>query len=146
MNFEQIKRIREELDLTQKEIANMLNVTRSAYSLWEIGKNVIPLKKLNDFCNHFKLSLDYVVGLSDKNRKNLNYVEINPKELGKRIKLARKELNLTQEKIAEKFNTTHSAISAYENGVTLIPTLFLIELSKISNVSLDFFCGKCDIK
>ena len=146
MNFEQIKRIREELDLTQKEIANILNVTRSAYSLWEIGKNVIPLKKLNDFCNHFKLSLDYVVGLSDKNRKNLNYVEINPKELGKRIKLARKELNLTQEKIAEKFNTTHSAISAYENGVTLIPTLFLIELSKISNVSLDFFCGKCDIK
>ena len=146
MNFEQIKRIREELDLTQKEIANMLNVTRSAYSLWEIGKNVIPLKKLNDFCNHFKLSLDYVVGLSDKNRKNLNYVEINPKELGKRIKLARKELNLTQEKIAEKFNTTHSAISAYENGVTLIPTLFLIELSKISNVSLDFFCGKCNIK
>ena len=53
----------------------------------------------------------------------------------------RKKLKLTQEKLAKKFNTTHSAISAYENGITLIPTIFLIEFSKISNKSIDWFCS-----
>ena len=42
MYFDNIKRIREENDLTQREIADILGVKRSAYSLWEIGKNIIP--------------------------------------------------------------------------------------------------------
>ena len=117
MNFDKIKYIREEKELTQKEMADILNVTRSAYSLWEINKNIIPLVKLNEFCNKFSLSLDYVVNLSNIKNKQLNYCEINIKELGKRLKQVRKELKLTQEKLAQKFNTTHSAISAYENGV-----------------------------
>ena len=146
MNFDRIKYIREEKELTQSEMANILDVTRSAYSLWEIKKNIIPLPKLNEFCNIFSLSLDYVVNSSNKQNKNLNYRQLDIKEIGKRLKQVRKELKLTQEKLAEKFNTTHSAISAYENGITLIPTIFLIEFSKISNVSLDWFCGKTDNK
>lgn len=142
MNFERIKYIREEKELTQMEMANILNVTRSAYSLWEINKNIIPLIKLNEFCNTFKLSLDYMANLSNSKYKELNLVNIDIKEMGKRIKQIRKELKLTQDKLAQIFNTTHSAISAYENGITIIPTLFLIEFSKISNISLDWFCGK----
>lgn len=38
MNFDRIKYIREEKELTQSEMANILNVTRSAYSLWELKK------------------------------------------------------------------------------------------------------------
>lgn len=146
MNFDKIKYIREEKELTQKEMADILNVTRSAYSLWEINKNIIPLVKLNEFCNKFSLSLDYVVNLSNIKNKQLNYCEINIKELGKRLKQVRKELKLTQEKLAQKFNTTHSAISAYENGITLIPTIFLIQFAMLSKVSLDWFCGKTDNK
>ena len=146
MNFERIKRIREEMELTQSQMADILNIKRSAYSLWEINKNVIPLYKLNQFCNTFSLSLDYMANLSNIKKRNLNYNELDIKEIGKRIRQARKELKLTQEKLASKFNTTHSAISAYENGVTLIPTLFIVEFAKISNISLDWFCGKTDDK
>lgn len=146
MNFERIKYIREEKELTQIEMANILNVTRSAYSLWEINKNIIPLIKLNEFCNKFELSLDYMANLSNAKYKELNLVNIDTKEMGKRIKQIRKELKLTQDKLAQIFNTTHSAISAYENGITIIPTLFLIEFSKISNISLDWFCGKTNDK
>lgn len=142
MNFERIKFIREENELTQMKMAEMLHIKRSAYSLWEINKNVIPLLKLNEFCNIFNLSLDYVVGLSNIKEKNVIFCDLNIKEVGKRFKQVRKELNLTQVKLAKKFNTTHSAISAYENGITLIPTIFLIEFSKLSKVSLDFLCGK----
>ena len=146
MNFERIKLIREENELTQMKMAEILNIKRSAYSLWEINKNIIPLIKLNEFCNIFKLSMDYVSGLSNIKTKKLIFSNLNTKEIGKRFKQVRKELNLTQEKLAKKFNTTHSAISAYENGITLIPTIFLIEFSKLSNVSLDFFCGKTNDK
>ena len=146
MNFDRIKLIREENELTQREISEILNIKRSAYSLWEINKNVIPLVKLNQFCNTFSLSLDYIVNLSNIKTRDLNYIDIDIKEVGKRLRQIRKELKITQEKLASKFNTTHSAISAYENGITLIPTLFLIEFAKLSNVSLDFFCGKTNSK
>lgn len=146
MNFERIKLIREKNELTQMKMAEMLNIKRSAYSLWEINKNIIPLLKLNEFCNIFNLSIDYVVGLSDIKEKKLIFCELSIKEVGKRFKQVRKELNLTQVKLAKKFNTTHSAISAYENGITLIPTIFLIEFSKLSKVSLDFLCGKTNDK
>ena len=43
MNTDKIKEIRDELEITQKEIAEKLSVTRSAYSLWEININTIPL-------------------------------------------------------------------------------------------------------
>lgn len=142
MNFERIRYIREEYELTQEEMANILNVKRSAYSLWEINKNIIPLIKLNDYCNKFQLSLDYISKLSDVKHKELNYCDLDINEIGKKLKLIRKEQKLTQEKLAKIFNTTHSAISAYENGVTIIPTIFLIEFARISNVSLDWFCGK----
>ena len=146
MNFDRIKLIREEKELTQKEMAELLNIKRSAYSLWEINKNVIPLVKLNQFCNTFSISMDYMANLSDIKNRNLKYTELNIKEVGLRLKEIRKELKITQEKLANKFNTTHSAISAYENGITLIPTIFLVEFAKISNVSLNYFCGKTDDK
>jgi len=146
MNLERIKYVREENELTQREMAEILKVKRSAYSLWEINRNIIPLIKLNDFGNYFSLSLDYLVGLINNRKIVISKVELDKKRIGGRIRVVRKELNLTQEKLAKKFNTTHSVISAYEAGKTLIPTIFLVEFAKISNVSLDWFCGRSDKK
>ena len=137
-----IKEIRLNLELTQGQIATMLYVTRSAYSLWEIEKNIIPLIKLNDFCNTFNISMDYITRLSDKRINIQNKNKLNKKDIGRNIKIIRKKNKLTQEKLAYKFNTTHSAISAYENGITMIPTLFLLEFCKITNSSMDDICDK----
>lgn len=144
MNFNRMIMIRKNNELTQNEMAKILNISRSAYSLWEINKNIIPLEKLSDFCNYFDVSMDYVVGISDINEGKFIKSKLNKEEIGKKLKLIRKQINLTQEKLAKKLNTTHSAISAYENGVTLIPTLFIIEFAKISNSSLDWLCGRID--
>ena len=57
----------------------------------------------------------------------------------KRIKLARKSINYTQDKLANKLNTTHSVISAYESGKTAMPPLFMIEITK---KSLNWFLDK----
>ena len=52
--------------------------------------------------------------------------------------------NITQEKLAEELNTTHSTISAYESGKTLILTVFAYGIVTKYNLSLDWLCGKID--
>lgn len=142
MNIEKIKYIREELEITQNEISKMLGCTRSAYSLWEINKNTIPLYYLNKLSNILNVNIDYLVDLSDKKNIIFKKVEIDKKELGRRIRQARKLINYTQEKLANKLNTTHSVISAYESGKTAVPTLFMIEIAKITRKSLNWFLDK----
>ena len=86
--------------------------------------------------------MDYAVGITNSSQGEFKKNQLNKVEIGKKIKQTRKELKLTQEKLAQKFNTTHSTISAYENGITLIPTIFIVELAKISNKSLDWLCDR----
>ena len=142
MNTDKIKDLRDELEITQNEIASKLGCTRSAYSLWEINKNTIPLYYLNKLSNILDINIDYLVDLSKEKKIKFNKVDIDKDELGKRIKLARKSINYTQEKLANKLNTTHSVISAYESGKTAVPTLFMIEIAKITNKSLNWFLNK----
>ena len=66
--------------------------------------------------------------------------------MGNKIKEARKSINYTQEKLASKLNTTHSVISAYELGKSTVSTLFLIEIAKISNKSLNWLLNKIQWK
>ncbi len=142
MNTEKIKFIREELEITQFELAEMLGCTRSAYSLWEINKNTIPLVYLNKLSNVLNVNIDYLVDLSNEKVIKFKKNVIDRIDLGSKIKLARKSINYTQEKLAAKLNTTHSVISAYESGKTAVPTLFLIEIAKITNKSLNWFLNK----
>ena len=83
MNFNNIKQLREENELTQKEMAEKLNTTRSAYSLWELGKNIIPLPKLLELSNMFKISMDYLCGLSTLKDIKYPHPTIDKKGIGK---------------------------------------------------------------
>lgn len=142
MNSEKIKYLRDELEITQEEIAKILGCTRSAYSLWEINKNTIPLYYLNKISNEFNTNIDYLVDLSNEKHIHFKKVEIDKIKLGKRIKEARKSINYTQEKLASKLNTTHSVISAYESGKTTVSTLFIIEIAKLTKKSLNWMLDK----
>ena len=56
MISERLKDIRDEYNLTQQDMANVLGVSRGHYSMWEIDKELIPIKKLNLVCNHFNVN------------------------------------------------------------------------------------------
>lgn len=142
MNTDKIKYLRDELEITQEEISNVLGCTRTAYSLWEINKNTIPLYYLNKISNVYNINIDYLVDLSSKKYVNFKKVEIDKVKLGKRLREARKSINYTQEKLASKLNTTHSVISSYESGKSTVSTLFIIEIAKITNKSLNWFLDK----
>jgi len=65
MNYkDQMKRIRDYNGLSQKNVAEILHIARSTYNQFEQQYDIIPLKHLNNFCNHFKISVDYVFNLT----------------------------------------------------------------------------------
>ncbi len=141
-----LKDIREEYGLNQSEVASILGVTRSTYSVWEIESNFIPLSRLITFCNYFNCSLDYALGLaSTKSYPNMKKdIDYNIHRL--RLKNARKEYHYTQEYLASRMNTNNGVISRYEHGINTILTSFLIEYAKIFNISTDYLMGRIDEK
>lgn len=64
--YSRFRDLREDRDLTQKQIAQLLGMSQTGYSKYETGENDIPtavLIKLADFCN---TSTDYLLGRTDK--------------------------------------------------------------------------------
>ena len=101
-----MKYIREDKDLTQKQIAIILGVERSTYTGWETGKDTIPLRKLSQLCDFYNVSIDYITGLSNIRSYNITNTNINPKDVGKRLKHLRLINNLKQKDIFTFLNTT----------------------------------------
>lgn len=138
--------LREQKDYLSKDMAKFLNIPPSVYSEWENNKLSISTKRLYELGEFFNVNIDYLVGLSSK-RINLKTNKIlDQKETSLRLKEVRKNMNLSMRELAQKLNTSSSAISNYENNKNLILSSFLIELSKISNYSIDYILGRSDIK
>jgi len=134
--------IRQNNNYSQRELAKLLNVSKSTYARWETQEQFIPLSRLNDFCNFFKVSMDYAMGISNVN-KNYDSIDILDRTIiGIKLKKIRNDNNLTQEQLALFLNTSHSTISAYENGKTLILSIFAVEICKKYNYSLDWLCDR----
>lgn len=142
INFQKLKDIREDNDINQEQMAKILGVPRSTYSMWEIGISIIPLKHLCDFADYFDVSLDYALGLTNnKNSKNL-IKGLNLEILGDNIKSIRKRNNLSQENIARILDVTQSCIVKYEKGKIFISTENVYKLTKEFKISMSELCGK----
>ena len=142
INFQKLKDIREDNDINQEQMAKILGVPRSTYSMWEIGISIIPLKHLCDFADYFDVALDFALGLTNnKNSKNL-IKGLNLEILGNNIKTIRKRNNLSQENIAEILDVTQSCIVKYEKGKIFISTQNVYKLAKEFKMAMNELCGK----
>lgn len=137
MNFERIIFIRESLDMSQRELADKLNVSKSTYARWETGERIIPLEHLVDLCNLAKISLDYAFSISNNRKELNNKIIINKKIIGNNLKKLRLSKNYSQEQMAELLNTSQSVVSEFENGITLIQTAFLYDICNKFNISAE---------
>ena len=137
MNFERIIFIRESLDMSQRELADKLTVSKSTYARWETGERIIPLEHLVDLCNLAKISLDYAFSISNNRKELNNKIIINKKIIGNNLKKLRLSKNYSQEQMAELLNTSQSVVSEFENGITLIQTAFLYDICNKFNISAE---------
>lgn len=62
--YEVLRDLREDADLTQKEVAAVLNTTQQVYSRYEKGINEMPVRHLITLVRFYGVSADYVLGLS----------------------------------------------------------------------------------
>ena len=142
ISFNRLKDIREDNDINQEKMSEILGVNRSTYSLWELGINIIPLKSLCDFADYFDFSLDYVLGLTNDRKSKSSIKGIDLKVLGNNMKLIRTKNNLSQENIAELLGVTQACITRYEKGLISISVPNLYKFAKEFKVSINELCGK----
>lgn len=64
--YNRIRELREDHDLTQTQIAKILNMSQTGYSQYEIGKNDIPTKILITLSKYYNTSVDYILGITDE--------------------------------------------------------------------------------
>ena len=144
IKFKIIDDLRTDNDLKIRNIAEILGISVDNYFDYANGRSNFPLDKLNKLVNYFKVSFDYITGLSDI--KNYYDGDINIKLLRERIKMIRKNNDLSQEEAAHIIGDKQSTYWNYESGRSIIPISKLYLLAKYYNISIDYFVGKTDNK
>ena len=61
--------------------------------------------------------------------------------VGEKIKILRNKYNLTQTDIAKKLGITRSSVNAWEMGISIPSTQYIVELAQLFNVSSDYLLG-----
>jgi len=67
--YQRLKDTREDLDKKQEDIAQILNITRQQYQLYESGKREMPMHHFIMLAKYYNVSLDYLAGIVDKPKK-----------------------------------------------------------------------------
>ena len=70
MYFQRIRDLREDCDLTQREIAEFLGIQQTVYSRYERGFQTIPVEHLLKLADFYHVSTDYMLGRT--NNKTVN--------------------------------------------------------------------------
>lgn len=67
--YEILRGLREDKDMTQQDMADLLKIGRTMYRRYETGETEIPIRHLKTICMHFGVSADYLLGLPDNLRR-----------------------------------------------------------------------------
>ena len=64
--YKRIRDLREDKDLSQKELSKILNMSQTGYSKYEVGTNDVQTKILIQLAQFYNTSIDYILGLTDE--------------------------------------------------------------------------------
>ena len=64
--YKRLRELREDHDLTQQQVADILGTSQTMYARYERGANELPIHHLLALCKYYGVSADYILGLSDQ--------------------------------------------------------------------------------
>lgn len=64
--YPRLRDLREDHDLTQKELAEILGMSQTGYSKYETGENDIPTHILIQLADYYHTSVDYILGRTNQ--------------------------------------------------------------------------------
>lgn len=70
MKFQRIQDLRTDADMSQKQLSEILHISQRSYSHYETGSRNIPVEMLIRLANYCDISVDYLVGRTDKKEMN----------------------------------------------------------------------------
>lgn len=73
--YQRIKDLREDKDLKQSDIAEMIGTSQSYYAQYENGKRQIPFDRVVQLAKYYSVSIDYIAGLTN-DKKGLTRSEL----------------------------------------------------------------------
>lgn len=96
IKFKRIDDLRTDNDLKIREIAKILDISIDNYFDYANGRSNFPLEKLNILANYFKVSFDYITGLSHTKKEypgniNLDILKQELNKLEKKINYPKKK-------------------------------------------------------
>ena len=66
MKYKRIRDLREDADITQTELGNILNLSQRTYAYYESGQRTIPPEILIKLADYYETSVDYILGRVDE--------------------------------------------------------------------------------
>ena len=70
MKFQRIQDLRTDADRSQRQLSEILHISQRSYSHYETGSRNIPIEMLIRLANYYDISIDYLVGRTDKKEMN----------------------------------------------------------------------------
>ena len=64
--YPRLRDLREDRDLSQREVAKLLEMSQTGYSKYETGENDIPTSVLQRLADFYNVSVDYLLGRTNQ--------------------------------------------------------------------------------
>ena len=64
--YPRLRDLREDRDLSQREVAKLLEMSQTGYSKYETGENDIPTSVLQRLADFYNVSVDYLLGMTNQ--------------------------------------------------------------------------------
>ena len=109
---EDVKELRDKLDLTQKELASLLDVAPGTVANWEGGRGEPREKNRHAIAQLQRMPTEEVRRMLGNNSGNQEYPS------GEQIKAIRREANMSQKDLAQELGVSGGTISNWERGST----------------------------
>lgn len=145
-----IKSLREESELSQLELAKILNISNSTLSQYEAGNRIPGDDIKNKIADYFNVSVDFLLGRTDdptpytQAMGRVNRIKIE--NFSDRLKQLRNEKGVLQRELADYLNVSRVTITQYENGSRSPDDETKKKIAEYFNVSLDYLMGFSDIR
>lgn len=72
--LEKLRGLREDNDLTQAQIAQVLGTSQTMYARYERGANEMPIRHLVTLCRYYNVSADYFLGTAPDPRRRQKHI------------------------------------------------------------------------
>lgn len=141
-----LKKLRREKELTQADLAKVLNTNQSQYGKYENGKTNLSLENAQILSEYFGVTLSYLLGLDDDSgtdgsRKmklsKLDPFEKTPNRIGELINSSDKSLK----QISQEININYETLSAYKRQLRRPKKENAKILSEYFGVSIPYLLG-----